>query len=138
MCQILILFKQVLYIQKGMIVKMEELTEIDYKIIGERIKKARKKLDLTQEQLSEKIDVSVAYLSRVERGNTKINLIRLVELAEVLNVSISYLITGIGINTKDYLNEELRQLLQKCTPAQKKLILNIAHIIVEKNSYNSQ
>ena len=138
MCQILILFKQVLYIQKGMIVKMEELTEIDYKIIGERIKKARKKLDLTQEQLSEKIDVSVAYLSRVERGNTKINLIRLVELAEVLNVSISYLITGIGINTKDYLNEELRQLLQKCTPAEKKLILNIAHIIVEKNSYNSQ
>ena len=117
---------------------MEELTEIDYKIIGEKIKKARKKLDLTQEQLSEKIDVSVAYLSRVERGNTKINLIRLVELAEVLNVSISYLITGIGINTKDYLNEELRQLLQKCTPAEKKLILNIAHIIVEKNSYNSQ
>ena len=138
MCQILILFKQDLYIQKGMIVKMEELTEIDYKIIGERIKKARKKLDLTQEQLSEKIDVSVAYLSRVERGNTKINLIRLVELAEVLNVSISYLITGIGINTKDYLNEEIRQLLQKCTPAEKKLILNIAHIIVEKNSYNSQ
>lgn len=40
---------------------------LDYTIIGERLKKARLEKNLTQEQLAEQIDVSIAFLSRVER-----------------------------------------------------------------------
>ena len=50
---------------------------LDYSIIGERLKKARITKGFTQEQLAEKIDVSVAFLSRVERGKAKVNLNRL-------------------------------------------------------------
>ena len=42
---------------------------LDYNIIGSRIKEARLAKKLTQEDLSEKLDISVAFLSRVERGN---------------------------------------------------------------------
>ena len=49
---------------------------LDYSIIGERLKSARLAKNLTQEQLAEKLDVSVAFLSRAERGNVKINLSR--------------------------------------------------------------
>ena len=45
---------------------------LDYNVIGTRIKQARLAKNLTQEDLAEKIDVSVAFLSRVERGNSKI------------------------------------------------------------------
>ena len=42
---------------------------LDYNIIGERLKKARIDNNLTQEKLAEKLDVSIAFLSRIERGS---------------------------------------------------------------------
>ena len=53
---------------------------IDYKIIGERLKKARLSKKLTQENLAESLNISIAYLSRIETGTTKINLKRLNEI----------------------------------------------------------
>ena len=47
---------------------------IDYSIMGERLKKARLSKKLTQEDLAEEMDVSVAFLSRIERGKSPINL----------------------------------------------------------------
>ena len=43
---------------------------LDYSIIGERLKRARLAKNMTQENLAEKIDVSIAFLSRVERGRS--------------------------------------------------------------------
>ncbi len=40
---------------------------VDYSIIGARLKKARLSKNLTQEELAEKLDLSVAFLSRIER-----------------------------------------------------------------------
>ena len=45
--------------------------EIDYKVIGQRIKEARRGRGWSQEQLSEELDVTTVYISRVERGSTK-------------------------------------------------------------------
>ena len=39
---------------------------LDYSVIGQRIKQARLAKNLTQEDLAEQIDISVAFLSRVE------------------------------------------------------------------------
>ena len=41
---------------------------LDYNIIGERLKKARVEKNMTQEKLAEQLDVSIAFLSRIERG----------------------------------------------------------------------
>lgn len=57
---------------------------LDYTLIGERIKLARAKEKLTQEKLAEKLDVSVAYLSRIECGDAFINLKRLNQICEIL------------------------------------------------------
>ena len=64
---------------------------LDYNIIGQRIKQARLAKNYTQEELSEKIDVSVAFLSRVERGNSHINLKRLTQICNLLDVSEGYI-----------------------------------------------
>lgn len=101
----------------------------DYSVIGRRIKKTRIKNKLKQETLADKIDVSVAYLSRVERGSAQINLKRLTQVAEILGVSPGYLLTGSNMKSKDYMKDDFTELLGKCTPSQQRLIYQIAELI---------
>ena len=103
---------------------------LDYSIIGERLKKARVAKGYTQEQLAEKIDVSVAFLSRVERGNARVNLNRLNQLCDLLDISEGDILTGVGSNSNNYLNEEFANLLRECPPDKIKLIYDIAKVIV--------
>lgn len=60
---------------------------LDYKLIGERLKNSRIKIGYTQEHLAELMQVSVAYLSRIETGKTNISLKRLVQFCNFTNVS---------------------------------------------------
>lgn len=105
----------------------------DYSVIGRRIKNARVEQKLTQEELADKINVSVAFMSRVERGDSKINLKRLTQIAETLNVSPGYLLTGSNTASKDYLREDFRQVLEKCTPEQQRLIYQISELVSKTN-----
>ena len=104
---------------------------LDYTIIGERLKKARLAKNLTQEQLAEKLDVSVAFLSRAERGDVKINLNRISQLCDLLDVSISNILTGTISNSKDYLTNDFSNLLKNCPPEKIDLIYKIAKVIAE-------
>ena len=105
---------------------------LDYSIIGERLKKARVAKKLTQEQLAEELDVSVAFLSRVERGNVKINLSRLSQICDILDISIGYILSGTGSNSKNYLTEDFSNLLKNCPPKKIKLIYDIAKVIINQ------
>jgi len=104
---------------------------LDYNIIGERLKKARIKKGLTQEQLAEKIDVSIAFLSRVERGSSHINLKRLNQICDILEVSEGYVLNGADSKQENYLSKEFSELLKKCSPEKQKMIYEIAKTIVE-------
>lgn len=102
--------------------------DIDYKLIGQRIKEARRIKRYSQSKLSEELDVSIAYLSRVERGH-QINLNRLAQISNILGVSIEYLITGIVPKSKNYLDKDLYEVLINCSPDKQRLIYNIAKIV---------
>lgn len=104
---------------------------LDYNIIGNRIKQARLAKNYTQEDLAEKIDISVAFLSRVERGNSHINLKRLNQLCGLLDVSEGYLLNGASSNAENYLEQEFAELLKTCSPEKQKLIYNVAKVIAE-------
>lgn len=103
---------------------------LDYDIIGKRLKQARVNKKLTQEDLAEQIDISVAFLSRLELGNAKINLTRLNQICSLLDISEGYVLNGASSNSKNYLKQEFSELLKSSTPAQQKLIYNIAQAIV--------
>jgi len=105
---------------------------LDYTIIGERLKKARLAKKLTQEQLAEKLNVSVAFLSRAERGDVKINLSRISQLCDLLDISISNVLTGTISNSKDYLTEDFSNLLKNCPAEKLKLIYDIAKVIINQ------
>lgn len=104
---------------------------LDYKIIGERIKRARLDNGLTQEQLAEKIEVSVAFLSRLETGSTHINLKRLNQICEVLNISEGFVLNGSNDQSRSYLTTDFSELLKNCPAEKLKLIYKISKVIIE-------
>ena len=64
---------------------------VDYSLIGSRIKSKRKEKRMTQEMLAEALEVSVGYVSQVERGVTKISLDLLAEISGILECDIAFL-----------------------------------------------
>lgn len=104
---------------------------IDYSVIGSRIKQARLAKNMTQEDLADQIDISVAFLSRVERGNSHINLKRLNQLCNLLDVSEGYLLNGASSNSENYLDKEFTDLIKSVSPDKQKLIYNVAKAIAE-------
>lgn len=106
---------------------------VDYSIIGSRIKEARLAKNMTQEDLADQIDISVAFLSRVERGSSHINLKRLDQICELLDVSEGYILNGTSNNSKNYLEHEFSELLKNISPKKQKLIYNVAKTIAESD-----
>ena len=62
------------------------MTNSTIKIISKNIKKYRNKNKLTQEKLSEMCDISIDYLSEIERNKKTPSLKRLILIAEKLKV----------------------------------------------------
>ena len=68
--------------------------EIDYKLIGSRIKHARLHVGITQEYLSELVGVTPAFVGHIERGERRVSLTTFLKIASVLNVSTDYLFSA--------------------------------------------
>ena len=104
---------------------------IDYSVIGSRIKQARLAKNMTQEDLSDELDISVAFLSRVERGSSHINLKRLNQICGLLDVTEGYLLNGASSSSENYLDKEFTDLIKSVSPEKQKLIYNVAKAIAE-------
>ncbi len=67
---------------------------MDYTLIGERIRKSRKEIKMTQEEFAEAIGVSVGYINQVETGRKCFNLKRFNEIVSIFDKPLSYFIEG--------------------------------------------
>ena len=104
---------------------------VDYCIIGSRLKQARLNAGLTQQEIAEKMNLSVAFISRVERGTSHINLKRLSEFCSILNISEGYILNGVSDEDDKYLYNEFNDILKKCSPEKQKLIYKLSKVIAE-------
>lgn len=72
---------------------------MDLKEIGRRISNQRKMLGMTQEQLAEKVDLTVGYISGIESGNKIASLKNMLKIANVLELSLDFmLLSGVRID----------------------------------------
>lgn len=90
--------------------------------MGKRIMQRRKALNLSQEELSERADVSPQLLSTAERGTKAIRPENLLKISRALGVSTDYLLTG-EVVSRDYLL--ISQKLSTLTPEQVRRIERI-------------
>lgn len=83
----------------------------DLKEIGIRIVERRKELKLTQEQVAERMNVSIQMISNIERGNKAIKIDNLLKLCNILKTSTDYILTGKRTdNDFDTLTDKISQL----------------------------
>lgn len=64
---------------------------IQKKLFGKRVREARVKANLTQQQLADKLDVSQNFLGDIERGVKLPSLEKLIQLSNLLKVSLDSL-----------------------------------------------
>ncbi len=62
--------------------------------IGKRIAGLRKSRHMTQEELAEKLNITVKHCSCVERGISSMSLELFIELCDIFDTSLDYIIRG--------------------------------------------
>jgi putative transcription factor len=64
-------------------------SDSDKKDFGERVKKAREKLELTQEQVAKKAKMTVNYYAMIERGEVNPSFEKIKSIAKVLKLKVT-------------------------------------------------
>ncbi len=104
---------------------------VDYKLIGKRIKEHRRSKSMTQEVLAEKADVTVGYISQIERGICKVNLDTMSIIADILDCEITDFISGSSTLQASYLQDEIYSKLKLCSQKQKKMVLEFVSMLIK-------
>ena len=99
----------------------------DYKkAMGQRLKLKRKLRHLTQEQLAEKIDISIKHYSEAERGITGLSVENLIKVSEILGISLDYLLKGISPEYPVPL--KMMEIYHDCPDSKKEILLDILEL----------
>ncbi len=109
---------------------------MDYYAIGQRIRRFRKAHRLSQEELAEKVGISVTHMSHIETGNTKLSLPVLVDLAAVLGVRTDDLLFDAPTTERSAAVDAIVQALDSCSAQQLRIledILTAARLSLEQH-----
>lgn len=107
------------------------------KTIGSAARIARKALRLSQEDVAERIDVSVEFYGRIERGASLPSILTFVRIVHALNTSADYLLGSEAFATKEaFLRApeeapEIRRLLRRLRKA-KPLALRFVSLLLKE------
>ena len=105
--------------------------EIDYNAIGNRIRKCRKQLNMTQQKLAEISDLSDTNISHIERGATKLSLPSLIAIANALHTTTDYLLMDVIDNSTVQFQKEFATLLEGGSKEEYKLLYNLCKVALE-------
>lgn len=102
---------------------------MNYKRLGERIREERKRLNLTQAQLAEAIDISDTYMGAIERGERSLTLDTLVRLVNRLGVTVDYLLSDSVTDTDSNIMEQFKQIIDRQPLERKQMAVNVLRTI---------
>lgn len=94
--------------------------------IGKRVRQYRVMNGLTQEQLSELVDVSSTTISRLENGDQMVGVLRFLQIAEALGTTANALLyPSEAEQPLDEWKERMTVLIEKYTDKQKEYIWKV-------------
>ncbi len=112
---------------------LAEVWKPDQEIIGENIRKARKAVYLTQEQLAEEMGGSCSnkVISRYEKGEVEMGVQALIDIAENLEVPVDSLMPErVQVHTK-LEDDEMSKLFSTLNIENKEMLLKIARMMAQ-------
>lgn len=96
--------------------------ELDYKAIGNRIRRLRKEKGLTQQLLAEQSHQEPSNISHIERGATKLSLPTIVNIANALNVTVDDLLCDSLVAARTSFEHTANDLLADCSHRELRII----------------
>ena len=104
---------------------MNKRYTLDYKLLAERIKLARLGKGYSQSKLAELVGVSTNTIGKLEINYTTVSLKTILNIANVLEVDINYLISDSPANCKQANDLFIESLLADFTDKDKELLIQI-------------
>ncbi|MEN9518244.1 MAG: hypothetical protein RLZZ381_832 [Cyanobacteriota bacterium] len=81
---------------------MEQKNSSDIKKrFGKAIRRRRRELDISQEELAEKADLHRTYISSIERGDRNVSIENIEKLVKALDISVSTFFANYGIEVDE-------------------------------------
>lgn len=93
--------------------------------LGSKIKEARAKKGITQQELSRAVDINDMYLSEIERGVKMPSMNLFIKLMVTLDVSADFLLRDVSPAGKEFVYDEVTKKLDGLTPQQRKTAVAI-------------
>ena len=112
---------------------MDELT-IDNKAIGARIALRRKELKMTQETLTNIVDMSINQLSNIENNHSVPTLETIIKLSHALKVTPDYFLLG-TIRSESQMPIEIAERAMLCTEEQQRLVYDFIDLLIKDNCW---
>ena len=95
------------------------------KDVGLRIREARKAMHLSQNELSEKVQISPSHMSDIENGKTNISLDIFMRLTEALQVSADWLLRTDVPQVAHLQSGELADILSDCSASETQALIKM-------------
>lgn len=102
---------------------------MDYMKLGIRIREERKKLNYTQAQLAEAIDISDTYMGAIERGERSLTLDTLVRLVNRLGVTVDYMLSDSVSDSASNIMEQFKQIIDHQPLERQQMAINVLRTI---------
>lgn len=90
---------------------------------GKRIKSIRNARNITQEKLAELSDLTLAHISNIENGHSKMSIDSLIAISNALSVSTDAILFGEITYDKEPYYKEFVNIMLDCTDNEKKHIM---------------
>lgn len=105
------------------------MKELDFAIIGQRIKEVRCEKKLTQEYLANMTGVNVSHISNIETNKVKVSLTLLVGICNALDVTMDFLLENEYHTPTSTLEKELLNTVKDMPKDKLETLLKIAKIL---------
>lgn len=105
------------------------MQELDFEIIGKRLREIRLSKSFTQEYIANKVDVNTSHISNIENNRVKVSLSALVNICNALETTVDYVLNNQYTDSDSVLNQNILNELQKCDEDMKERILKIIQVL---------
>ena len=113
------------------------MDQLGAKLIGDRLRNARKERHLTQAVLAQKVDIAAKYLSNIECGEKLPKLETFIELVNALKVDANSILVDV-LDAEEVVNpilcSELSMKVSKLPPDRQKKALKMLEALVDEFS----
>ena len=113
--------------------------EVDYRKIGQRIRKLRLEKGMTQADLAAMVNCSNNYLSHIETAQCKLSLSMLLRLCDALEKSADYFLLDTPFASREaIIDQDIASKLSRCSPATLNAVSRMIDALLEQQKNLSE